>query len=146
MGAVVGTTIGFASARLLLGIGARTELGTVSVSVFRAAIVALVAGLLTGAVVGGTVERLSRADALGFEGEAWPSSPMAFLKDAAAAVGIPVVGAIVAAVVVGGFGWLLLEVPHSTGIWLFGGFATVILIAATVIAANPPGGPSGEPE
>ncbi|NIS31594.1 MAG: YeeE/YedE family protein, partial [Actinobacteria bacterium] len=49
------------------------------------------------------------------------------------AVGLPTIGALVAAVLIGGFGWLLLEVPHEVGIWLFGGVAAVILVAATII-------------
>lgn len=144
VGGIAGTIVGFASSRVLLAVGARTELGALSVSVYRAIVVAIVAGAVTGAIVAGTVERMSRAELFGFEGEAWPTSPAAFLRETMTAVGLPTVGALVAATVIGGFGWLLLEVPHEVGIWLFGGVAAVILIAATIIAANPPGGPTSE--
>ena len=146
VGAVTGAIIGFASTRVLLAVGARTELGLLSVSVFRAVVVALIAGAITGAIVAGTVERMSRADLLGLEGEAWPSSPIAFLRETLTAVGLPGAGALFAAVIVGGFGKLLLEVPHEVGIWLFGGVAAVILVLATIIAANPPGGRSDTAE
>lgn len=144
IGGIAGAIVGFASSRVLLAVGAETELGALDVSVFRAIVVAVVAGAVTGAIVAGTVERMSRAELFGFEGEAWPSSPVAFLRETMTAVGLPTIGALVAAVVIGGFGWLLLEVPHEVGIWLFGGVAALILVAATIIAANPPGGPSSE--
>ena len=146
VGAATGAMVGFASTRALLGIGARTELGLLSVSVFRATIVAVLAGVVTGAIVAGTAERLSRSELLGLEGEAWPSSPAAFTRELMTAMGLPAVGALVAAVIVGGFGWLLLEVPHEVGIWLFGGVAAVILAVVTLLAATPPREPVGDGE
>ncbi|MDX1691980.1 MAG: hypothetical protein R3290_13255, partial [Acidimicrobiia bacterium] len=91
-------------------------------------------------------ERLSRSELLGLEGEAWPSSPAAFTRELMTAMGLPAVGALVAAVIVGGFGWLLLEVPHEVGIWLFGGVAAVILAVVTLLAATPPREPVGDGE
>ncbi|NIS31595.1 MAG: hypothetical protein GWN73_15305, partial [Actinobacteria bacterium] len=42
-GGIAGAIVGFASSRVLLAVGAETELGVLDVSVFRAIVVAVVA-------------------------------------------------------------------------------------------------------
>ena len=60
IGAFAGAVIGFAAARTAIGVGGTITEGVVSLSVFRAAMVALIAGGTTGIVVAGTVERVGR--------------------------------------------------------------------------------------
>jgi hypothetical protein len=137
IGAGVGAAIGFATARAGVGAGGDIAAGFVTLSVFRAAVVALVAGTITGGIVGGTVERISRTEALGIGGEAWPRSPGAFLRDAAAAMGRPALGLALGAVIVFGLSRVLLESATEVGLIVFGGVAALILFGAAVIAANP---------
>lgn len=144
LGAGVGAAIAFGAARAALGAGADIEAGVVTLTVFRAGIVALVAGAVTGAIVGGTAERLSRPEALGLGGEAWPSSPVAFARDALTAVGLPGLGIVIGATLIWGFSEVLLQSDHSVGLVLFGGVSALILAGAAALAALPPRG--GSPE
>jgi len=137
IGAGVGAAIGFAATRAGVGAGGDIAAGLVVLPVFRAAIVALVAGGITGGIVGGTVERISRTEALGIGGEAWPRSPGAFLRDAAAAMGLPAIGIALGAVIVFGLSRVLLESETEVGLIVFGGVAALILLGAAVIAGNP---------
>ena len=137
LGAGVGAAMAFGAARAALGAAADIEAGIVTLSFFRAGIVALVAGAVTGAIVGGTAERLSRPEALGLEGVAWPSSPGAFVKDALTAVGLPGLALAVGAVLVWGFSEILLGADHTTGLILFGGVSALILAGAAALAALP---------
>ena len=137
IGAAVGAVIGFAATRAAVGAGGSIAGGLISLSVFRAAIVALVAGAITGAIVGGTIERISRTEALGIGGEAWPRSPAAFMRDAAAAMGLPALGIALGAVIVFGLSRVLLEAETEVGLVVFGGVAALILAGAAVIAGNP---------
>jgi hypothetical protein len=137
IGAGVGAAIGFAATRAGVGAGGDIAAGLVVLPVFRATIVALVAGGITGGIVGGTVERISRTEALGIGGDAWPRSPGAFLRDAAAAMGLPAIGIALGAVIVFGLSRVLLESETEVGLIVFGGVAALILLGAAVIAGNP---------
>jgi hypothetical protein len=138
IGAVVGAIIGFAATRAAVGAGGSIDDGFVILSVFRAGLVSLIAGAITGGIVGGTVERISRTEAIGIGGEAWPRSPGAFLREAAAAMGLPALGIGLGAVIVFGLSRVLLEAETEVGLVVFGGAAALILAAAAFIASRPP--------
>jgi hypothetical protein len=137
LGTAMGAVIGFSVARAGLGLVADISAEVVTVSVFRAAVVALIAGAATGGVVGGTVERLARPETLALEGEAWPSK-VAFARDAVAAMGLPLLAVVVGGSLIAGMARLLLDASHNVALVLFGGIATVVLLGAAIIAANPP--------
>jgi hypothetical protein len=132
IGGVVGAVIGFAATRAAVGAGGSIEFGIISLSPFRAALVALIAGAITGGIVGGTVERISRTEALGIGGEAWPRSPGAFVRDAVAAMGLPALGIAVGAGVVYGLSQILLEADAQVALIIFGGAAALILLGAAI--------------
>lgn len=137
LGTAVGAVIGFSVARAGLGLAADISSEIVTVSVFRTALVALVAGAATGGIVGGTTERLARPETLALGGEAWPSK-VGFARHALAAMGLPLLAMVVGGVLVAGLARVLLDASHGLALVLFGGIATVVLFGATIIAANPP--------
>jgi len=137
IGALIGTVIGFAAARTAIGVGGTISDGVISLSVFRAAMVALITGAVTGTVIGGTVERVGRPDVLGFAGTAWPSNPAAFLRDALAAMGLPTLGIVIGLAIVFVVSRVLLETDKTTALILFGAVAALILFGAAALAARP---------
>ncbi|MEE8497772.1 MAG: hypothetical protein V3S62_04505 [Acidimicrobiia bacterium] len=140
IGAIIGTVIGFAAARTAIGVGGSITAEVVSLSVFRAAIVAIVTGAVVGTVVGGTVERVGRPEVFGFSGSAWPANPVAFLRDAMAAMGLPTLALVVSLAVVFVLSRVLLEADKTTSLIVFGGSAAIVLFGAAAIAALPPRG------
>jgi hypothetical protein len=145
IGAFAGAVIGFAAARTAIGVGGTIADGIVSLSVFRAAMVALVAGSTTGVVVAGTIERIGRTEVVGFEGAAWPSNPLAFARDALAAMGLPTLGIVLGLGIVFVLSQVLLEAGKTAALVIFGGVAALVLFGAAAIAAMPPRrGDSGE--
>ena len=140
IGALVGVVIGFAAARTAIGVGGTISADVISLSVFRAAIVAIVTGAVTGTVVGGTVERVGRPEVLGFAGSAWPANPVAFLRDAMAAMGLPTLALVTGLAIVFVLSRVLLEADKTTSLIVFGGVAAIVLFGAAAIAALPPRG------
>lgn len=138
IGAFAGAVIGFAAARTAIGVGGTIADGIVSLSVFRAAMVALIAGGTTGVVVAGTIERIGRTEVVGLEGAAWPSNPLAFAKDALAAMGLPTLGIVLGLGIVFVLSQVLLEADKTAGLFIFGGAAALVLFGAAAIAAMPP--------
>lgn len=138
IGAFAGAVIGFAAARTAIGVGGTITEGVVSLSVFRAAMVALIAGGTTGIVVAGTVERVGRPEILGFEGPAWPNNPVAFVRDALVAMGLPALGLVVGLGIVFVLSQILLEADKTTSLIVFGGVSALVLVGAAAIAAMPP--------
>ena len=139
LGAITGAIVAFAASRAAIGATATSILdATVTLTVFRAGLVAVIAGAATGLVVAASVERLSRPTMFGFEGEAWPTSFAAFLREAAPAVGIPMASLIGLAAGVFAFSRFLLGVSHLTALIGFGAAAAVILFGAAAIAAREP--------
>ena len=138
LGAFIGAVIGFGVARSALGITADRFGEVATVSVFRAALVALVSGGVAGAIIGGTVERLSRPEAFAFGGEAWPRSPIEFARDAFRAMGLPALGLVLAVGIVFGLSRVLLDASKEVGLIVFGGVAAVVLFGAAFIASHPP--------
>jgi len=137
IGALAGAVVGFAAARTGIGVGGTTIDGIVSLSVFRAAMVALITGAVTGVVVGGTVERAGRPEVFGFAGTAWPANPAAFLRDAMAAMGLPALGLVMGLAIVFVLSRVLLEADKTTSLIVFGGVAALVLFGAAAIAAMP---------
>jgi hypothetical protein len=138
LGAGAGVVVAFAMARALVGLSADISGGIVTISVSRGAIVALTTGAATGLVLGGAVERLSNPAVYGFGGEAWPAHPVAFLRDAAVAVGFPLLALGVGGLTVWGLSAVLLEASKEVAIVVFGGVAALVLAVAAFVAARPP--------
>ena len=84
------------------------------------------------------VERLSRPETLGLGGAAVPRSLGDFVRDGAAAVGIPAAGLTVGAALVFVLSRVLLEADETTALIVFGGVAALVLFGTALIAANPP--------
>jgi hypothetical protein len=143
LGAGAGVVVTFAMSRALVGLTADISGGVVTISVFRGTIVALAAGAATGLVLGGAVERLAHPEVYGFGGEAWPANPVAFLRDAAVAVGFPVLALVVGGLAVWGLSRVLLESSKEVAIVVFGAAAAAVLAAAAFFAAHPPRGRNG---
>jgi hypothetical protein len=138
VGSATGLVVAFAITRALLGASADISGGIVTLSVFRATVIALAAGAGTGLVIGGAIERLADREIYGFEGAAWPSSPVAFAREAAAAVGLPLLALVSGAAVVWGLSWVLLESSKEVALIVFGAVAALVLAGAAFIAAHPP--------
>jgi hypothetical protein len=140
VGALVGAIVAFAVARAAIGVGGSISGGVISLSVFRAAMVALITGATTGVVIGGGVERLSRPQVLGFAGEAWPANPVVFMRDAMAAIGLPALGLVFGLAIVFGLSQVLLEADHTVSLITFGAVSALVLAGAAALAALPPRG------
>ena len=69
--------------------------------------------------MGMTVERISRTEVVGLGGEGWPTSPLAFARDAAAAMGLPALGVALGAPLVWGFSEVLLHADETPRLILF---------------------------
>ena len=138
VGSTTGLVLGLALTRAMIGLTADISGGIVTLSVSRATIVTLVVGAATGLAIGGGVERLSNREIYGFEGEAWPANPVAFARDAFAAVGLPVLALVVGAAAVWGLSVVLLEVSTEAALVVFGGVAAVVLGVAAFVASHPP--------
>lgn len=137
-GALAGATVAFAAGTAGLGAVGSIDGGVITVSVFRAILLALIVGGVVGAVVGGTAERLAHAEVLGLEGEAWPRTPMAFTREALTAVGAPFLAAVVGIALVWAMSFILLDASHTVALIVFGAVAAAVLFGAAIIAANPP--------
>jgi len=143
LGALAGVVVAFAATRALVGLTADITGGVVTISVFRAGIVALGAGAATGLVVGGAVERLANPAVYGFGGEAWPANPVAFLRNTAVALGFPILALAVGGLIVWGLSAVLLEASKEVAIVVFGAAAAAVLGIAAFVASHPPGGHNG---
>lgn len=139
LGAVTGSIVAFASARAATGALANSiSEGFVTIGVQQAGIAAVVTGLITGLVVGGTSERMSRPEMFGFSGEAWPATPGAFFSDAARAIGISMGVVVVVSAAVFGFSRFLLAASHTEALIGFSVTAALILIVASAVAGRKP--------
>lgn len=138
LGALIGAPVAFGASRAAVGLAGDIVAGTVTLGVFRAGVVALVAGAVTGLLIVVGMERLARPETLGVSGAAVPRSLGHFVRDAAAAVGLPAIGLVVAAGLVFGLSRVLLEADQTVALIVFGGVAAVILFGTAFIAAHPP--------
>lgn len=138
LGALIGAPVAFGAARAAVGLAGDIVANTVTIGVFRAGIIALVAGALTGLLIVVAMERLARPETLGVSGVAVPRSLGHFVRDAVAAVGLPALGLVVGAALVFGLSRVLLEADKTVALIVFGGVAAVVLFGTAFIAAHPP--------
>ena len=139
LAAGTGALVAFGASRAAIGASATSILdSTVTITAFRAALVAVITGAVTGLLVATSMERMARPMLYGFGGEAWPASRGEFVRDAISAIGFPVVSVGVTAAIVIGFSQFLLGVSHTTALIGFSAAAGVILFGASVIAGREP--------
>ena len=150
-GATLGAVVAYALLRAGIGWGGSivtdsvTGAKIVTLSVYRATWVAVGVGAGSGMATALGVERLSRTAVLGLEGEAWPTSRLAFMREATPAMLIPVVALLGAVGIVFAFSRLLLAGAEENvvAVTIFSVAAAAILGGAAFIASHPPRG--GEP-
>ncbi len=136
----LGAVVAYAMLRAGLGIGASivgdpaADQTIVTVSVFRAIVVGLIAGAATGAVTAISGEWLSRPAVVGLGGEAWPASAARFARESTAAMVIPLLAAVVIAAIVFLFSRLLLLDPGVFAVVVFSLGAALVLGVAAVAA------------
>ena len=129
----------FSYAILRFGIGAWGDIsdGTVTIAVDRLTVVAVVIGLVTGALTASVVDALARPEFMRFEGEARPESRAAVMADMMRAVGIPMVAVTVAAIFAFLLSRVLLNLQPAAAVIVFSMVAALVLGGAAFIAARP---------
>lgn len=132
VGAVVGAIAAYAVLRAGIGLGGTITNEVVTISAFRAIVTFISAGATAGGVVAVAAERYSRPAALGLEGEAWPQSAAAFIKDSLPAAGIPALAIVVIAATVFGLSRVLLASESSAAFPI----AVASVIAVLVLAGG----------
>ncbi|MFQ5554409.1 MAG: hypothetical protein ACE5GC_03420 [Acidimicrobiia bacterium] len=135
--AVLSAAGGYVAARSGLAALADIDAGVVTVSVFRLAIVVLIAGAVAGAVSAGGVHAFASPEFLRLGGEAWPSSGSAAMGEMMRAVGGPTMGAVVVAAIAIGLALLLLELEGALAVAAFGIVAAMVLFGAALLAYRP---------
>jgi hypothetical protein len=108
LGAVAGAVTAYAVLRAGIGIGGTITNEVITISVFRGVVTFITAGATAGGVVAVAAMRYSRPAALGLEGEAWPHSAAAFVKNSVPAMAIPALAMVVIAATVFGLSQVLL--------------------------------------
>jgi len=135
--AITAGVMAYAALRAGLGAVADIESGVVTISVFRLVVVILIAGFVGGAATASVVDALARPGFLGFEGEAVPSSPAAFVREMVSAIGTPTVALVIVAVFAVGLSQLLLNLHGAASVAAFSIVAAVVLGAAALAAYRP---------
>ena len=137
IGAVVAAL--FAYAVLRFGVGALGDIaaGVVTISVARMVVIALVIGVVSGAITAAVVDALSRPSLIGFSGEAAPASTRAMVAEMLQAVGAPVIALIVGAVFAISLSQILLAVEGTGAVVIFSVVGAVVLGGAALIARRP---------
>ena len=131
IGAMVGAVMSYTTLRVGIGIGGQIENGLVTISAFRAIVIFVSAGAAVGASCALVAERLSRPEVVGVDGEAWPTSRTAFIKESMPAMVIPLLALLVIAALVFGLSRALLAGNNVLAVSL----ATVISIGVLGFAA-----------
>jgi len=134
---ITAAIMAYAILRAGLGALATIELGTVTVSVFRLIVVSMAAGAVAGAVAASVVDAVARPSFLGFEGEAVPHSPAAFMKETMSAVGAPTIAVVIVAAFAIGLSQLLLSLHGAAAVAAFGIVAAAVLGGAALVAYRP---------
>jgi hypothetical protein len=112
--------------------------GSVTVPVASMIVIAVIAGLVAGGATTPIVDALARPANIGPRNEATPVSSRAFWSDLMGAIGVPILSALVIAMLAIGFSQLLLAAESSiVSVVAFAGIAFVILGATTLIALRP---------
>lgn len=127
----------YAVLRAGLGAVATIELGSVTVSVFRLIVVSLVAGAVAGGATASVVDALARPSFLGFEGEAAPHSPAAFMREMVSAVGAPTIAVVASAVFAIGLSQILLSLHGAAAVAAFAVVGAAVLGGAALVAYRP---------
>ena len=117
---------------------------TITVTVFRAPIIALIVGAATGLVIAPVAEWLSRPAALGLTGVAWPKTVAEFVKESMPAMVIPVLSLVTLGVIAFAFSRVLLFEPGAFAVTVFSVAAAVVLAAGAFFAYMT--GPEEPPE
>lgn len=129
-GLVTAVAAGYSILRAGLGFAGDAEGGVVSVTVAALALTALLAGIVTGALVSWVVSTLAAKSIVGLEGEAAPASTGAMMKAAARAVTGPMLAITVIAALAIALAQLLLAAEGVAAIAIFSGAAAVVLLGA----------------
>ena len=132
LGAAAGAVTAYAVLRAGIGVGGTITNEVITISAFRAIVTFISAGATAGGVVAVTAEHYSRPAALGLEGEAWPQSAAAFIKDSLPAAGIPALAIVVVAATVFGLSQVLLANESSAAFPI----AVASVIAVLVLAGG----------
>lgn len=134
---ITAAIMAYASLRAGLGASAGIDNGIVTISAFRMTILAIVAGLASGAVTASVVDALARPGFVGFEGEAVPASPAAFTKEMMAAIGAPTIALLSVVVIAVGLSQVLLSLHGAAAVAAFSIAAALILGGAALAAYRP---------
>jgi hypothetical protein len=129
-GLVAAVAGGYSILRAGLGFAGDSEAGVVTVTVAALALTALIAGIVTGALVAWVVSTLAAKSIVGLEGEAAPTSTAAMMRAATRAVTGPMLAIIVIAALAIALAQLLLAAEGIAAIAIFSGAAAVVLLGA----------------
>lgn len=108
LGGVAGAVTAYAVLRAGVGIGGTITNEIITISAFRGIVTFVTAGATAGAVAAAAAKRYSPRAALALEGEAWPQTARAFIKDSLPAMAIPLLAVVVIAGTVFGLSRVLL--------------------------------------
>lgn len=134
---ITAAIMAYATLRAGLGATATIENGTITISVFRMIVVALITGLVAGGVTASVVDALARPGFIGFEGEAVPSSPRAFMKEMMSAIGAPTIAVIAIAIFAISLSQVLLSLHGAGSVIAFSVVGAIVLGAGALAAYRP---------
>jgi hypothetical protein len=135
--AVSSAIMAYAVLRAGLGATADISAGVVTVSVFRMTVIALIAGVVSGAVTARLVDALARPATFGEANEAWPESRRAFVLEMVRAIGAPTIAAVVIAAFAVTFSQVLLQLHGTAAVAAFSIVAALILGLVSLAAYRP---------
>jgi len=135
--AITAAIMAYATLRIGLGAAADIEGGVITVSVFRMIIVMLMVGFVAGGATASVVDALARPRFLGFEGEAVPASPAAFVGEMMSAIGAPTIAMVVVAALAIGLSQILLSLHGTAAVAAFSIVAALVLGLAALVAYRP---------
>lgn len=135
--AVTAAIMAYGALRAGLGASASIDAGVVTVSTFRLIMITLVTGATAGGVTASVVDALARPGFLGFEGEAVPASPRAFMKEVISAIGAPTIAVIAIAIFAIGLSQILLSLHGAASVAAFSVAGAIVLGAAALAAYRP---------
>lgn len=135
--AITSAIMAYATLRAGLGAAASIDAGLITVSAFRLIMITLFSGLVAGAVTASVVDALARPGFIGFEGEAVPATPRAFVKEMLSAIGTPTVAVISVAVFAVGLSQILLSLHGAAAVAAFSIVGALVLGGASLAAYRP---------
>ena len=135
--AITAAIMAYSALRVGLGAAADIEAGVITVSVFRLIVVLLIAGVVAGGATASVVDALARPRFLGFEGEAVPASPAAFVGEMMSAIGAPTIALVLIAALAIGLSQILLSLHGAAAVAAFSIVAAIVLGLAALVAYRP---------